>query len=132
MQLFLQKDYEKSKADCVKWETTLEQTKEEIVSKEFLTCRLLDQIQQIYGLFCKRNGEDIVFKRDEVEKQLDYIKEEIETIQEIIQVSKKIMEKESRSDIAQHGSVNNKVKRKQCQIYCTIESNEFYVSSTSM
>lgn len=104
----IQTDYDVAKAKCVKWEKSLESIKEAIVDKEFLTCRLLDQIQQLYMLFCKRNNENVVFYRDQVEEQLDYIKEEIETIQEIIDVSKTMLEKEERSDIAQDGSHKSK------------------------
>lgn len=106
--LNVQNDYDAAKADCVKWEKSLESMKEAIVDKEFLTRRLLDQIQQLYMLFCKRNNEDVVYYRDQVEEQLDYIKEEIETIQEIIDVSNTMQEKEERSNIAQDGSHKSK------------------------
>lgn len=104
----LQKEYETAKEKCVKWEKSLQATKSVIVDDEFQTWRLLDQIQQLYSVLCRRNGKDVIFKRHEVEKQLDYIKEEIETIQEIIEVSKKMMENEARSDIAENGSGKHK------------------------
>lgn len=106
--LNIQKTYEVAKGDCVKWEKSLEAIKSTIVDKEFVTCRLLDQIQQLYMLFCKRNNEDVVFHRHQVEEQMDYIKEQIETIQEVIQVSKTMILNEDKSDIAQNGSHKSK------------------------
>lgn len=100
----LQKEYETAKENSAKWEKSLQSTKSVIVDNEFLTWRLLDQIQQLYSVLCRRNGKEVIFKRHEVEKQLDYIKDEIETIQEIIAVCKKMMEDEARSDIAENGS----------------------------
>lgn len=103
-----QKEYEEAKRNAVEWEKSLESTKNVIIDKEFLTWRLLDQIQQLYKLFCQRNSVDVSLKRHEVEEQLDYIKEEIETIQEIIDASEQMMDRESKSDIAQDGSYKSK------------------------
>lgn len=108
IQIHSQKEYGRAKEKCTKWENALEATKDAIVDKEYLTWRLLDQIQQLYKLFTQRNSEDVILKRQEVEEQLDYIKEEIETIQEIIEASKEMMNREAMSDIAQDGSHKSK------------------------
>lgn len=64
----------------------------------------LDQIQQLYLLLCKRNNMEPVLRRDQIEKQLDFIKNEIETIHEIIAMSREMLAIETRSDIAEFGS----------------------------
>lgn len=88
----------------MKWEKILAATKDVIADKETITFRLLDQIQQLYGLFCKRNNESIVFDRNQINEQLDYIKNEIEFMQDVIQASNDMMMNEKKSLIAQHGS----------------------------
>lgn len=79
-------------------------TKGAVVDKQTQTFMHLDQIQQIYALLCNRNGINPKFKREQVEEQLDFIKEEIETIQEIIELSFEMVAIETRSDIAECGS----------------------------
>lgn len=64
----------------------------------------LDQIQQLYLLLCKRNNAEPKLRRDQIEAQLDFIKNEIETIQEIFEVSQEMIAIENRSDIAEYGS----------------------------
>lgn len=88
----------------MKWEKILAATKDVIADKETITFRLLDQIQQLYGLFCKRNNESNVFDRNKINEQLDYIKNEIEFMQDVIQASNDMMMNEKKSLIAQHGS----------------------------
>lgn len=62
-------------------------------------------------MFCRRNNEEPIFQRNDIEQQLDYIKEEMETLQEIIKNSKQIMEEAKKSDLAQKGTVS-KIKLK--------------------
>lgn len=81
-------------------------------AQEMETYMLLDQIQQLYLLYCQRNGVEPKFKREEVEKQLDYIKTEMEINAEIIKLSHEMMELETRSDIAEHGSGKSGIPRK--------------------
>lgn len=64
----------------------------------------LDQIQQLYSLLVRRIGIEPQFKRNQVEQQLDFIKKEIETTEEIIKLSNEMVAIETRSDIAEHGS----------------------------
>lgn len=104
---FLQRCYNDAKEQSLRWEKILAATKDVIADKETLTFRLLDQIQQIYSLFCSRNDETPQFNRNQVEDMLDYIKEEIEFMQDVIKTSKEIMANEKKSQIAQQGSVKS-------------------------
>lgn len=87
-------------------------TKNAVVEKRKQTFMHLDQIQQMYTLLCKRLGIDPKYKRDQVEEQLDFIKDEIETIQEIIELSNEMLAIETRSDIAEYGSGKSGKARK--------------------
>lgn len=79
-------------------------SKECIKDKESTTTQLLDQIQQLYALFCKRNGIPIAFGRQQIEEQLDYIKDEMKYLQDVIECAADINENEDKSIIAQNGS----------------------------
>lgn len=92
----LERCYNASKAETIKWGRVLVATKNCIAEKETLQFRLLDQIQQLYGLFCARNGIEPVFRRDQVEQQLDVIKEEMEFLAEVLAKSRKVMADEKR------------------------------------
>lgn len=87
-------------------------TKDVIASEEMETQMLLDQIQQLYLLFCQRSGVEPKFKRNEVEEQLDFIKTEMEILTAIIKMAHEMMELETRSDIAEHGSGKSGIPRK--------------------
>lgn len=86
--------------------------KDVIASEEMETNMLLDQIQQLYLLFCQRNGVEPKLKREEVDQQLDFIKNEIEILTATIKLSHQMMELETRSDIAEHGSGKSGIPRK--------------------
>ena len=101
---FSQRQYDIARMESLKWEKILAGTKDVISDKEALTFCLLDQIQQLYRMFCKRNNIEPIFQRHQIEEQLDFIKEEIDTIHEIIQLSDQLMAKEQRSDVANAGS----------------------------
>lgn len=81
-------------------------------SQEMEVNMLLDQIQQLYLLYCQRNGVEPTFKRKDVDKQLDYIKTEMEKMRAIIDLANKMTELETRSDIAEHGSGKSHIPRK--------------------
>lgn len=107
-----QKNFEKLKNECLKLESVIHPSKEAICEKEKETFMMLDQIQQMYLLLCDRNGEQPIYKREQVEEQLDYIKTEIEKIQEVIALSEEMMANEDRSDIAECGSGKSGKPRK--------------------
>lgn len=100
----MQRCYNASKAECIKWAKVLANTKDCIAEKETLTFRLLDQIQQLYGLMCNRNGETPEFGRDQVDQQLDVIKNEVEFFQEVIVCSRRLQAEEKKSKVALKGS----------------------------
>lgn len=72
----------------------------------------LDQIQQLYLLYCHRNDEEPIYKREDAEEQLDYIKTEMEKLTAAIELAHEMMELETRSDIAEHGSGKSHIPRK--------------------
>lgn len=86
---------------------------EEIITEEEKEAFMeLDQIQQLYLMFCQRNGIEPEYKREQVEEQLDFIKMEIEIMFDIIKMANEMMDLESRSDIAEHGSGRSGKPRK--------------------
>lgn len=95
---------EKSSAECLKWENILVPTKNIIAEKEREAFMRLDQIHQLYILLCNRSGVEPEFKKNQVEQQLDFIKTDIETLQEVIEISNEMVAIETRSDIAERGS----------------------------
>lgn len=58
----------------MKWEDVLPAAKELAASEEKEVYMLLDQIQQLYLLYCQRNGDEPKYQRGDAENQLDYIK----------------------------------------------------------
>lgn len=96
----------------MEWENVLPAAQDVTASQEMEVHRLLDQIQQLYLLYCQRNGVEPKFKREEVDKQLDYIKTQMEMMTAIIELSHEMMELETRSDIAEHGSGKSGIPRK--------------------
>lgn len=81
-------------------------TKDSIADKEAVTFQLLDQIQQLYGLFCRRSGVPVKFFRDQVEEQMDVIKGEIQFFQDVVEHAEKLMTDEKKSRMGTHGSEN--------------------------
>lgn len=96
----------------LKWENVLPSAKKIITDEEKDTFMLLDQVQQLYQLFCKRNNIEPEFKREQVEEQLDFIKMEIEIMCDVLEMANEMMELENRSDIAEHGSGKSGKPRK--------------------
>lgn len=94
----VQRCYNASKAETIKWGRVLVATKNCIAEKETLSFRLLDQIQQLYGLFCARNGIEPEFRREQVEEQLDVIKGEMEFLTDVLTMSHKAIADEKRSN----------------------------------
>lgn len=87
-------------------------TKSKIIEKEKEAFMMIDQIRQLYLLFCKRSGEEPKLKLDQVEEQLDFIKQEIEITMQIIEMANEMTELETRSDIAECGSGKSGKPRK--------------------
>lgn len=108
----LQKKYEQAKKEYLKWESVLAPTKDAIAEKERESFMLCDQIQQMYKMLCERNGVEPKLKREQTEEQLDYIKVEMEIIMQVIALASEMMDLETRSDIAEHGSAKSGKPRK--------------------
>jgi xylose isomerase len=81
----------------LKWEKILSKTKDYIAENERETITLVDSIQHLYQLLAKRNNEKVRFKKYDVSAQLDYIRDEIETLEDIIKRARKKMAKENMS-----------------------------------
>lgn len=107
-----QKKFTKIQRDFLKMEDVLHPTKEVIAEREKDMFMLVEQIQDTYLLLCHRNNEEPVFKREQAEEQLDYIKREMEKIEEVIELANEMMALETRSDIAEHGSGRSGIPRK--------------------
>lgn len=111
IRFFPQKNYEKRHGEFLKSETSLALAKSTIIDNEQLSFALLDQIQQLYLLLCKRNHQKPRFTRKQIKEQIDFIAEELDTIQQIIQLSNDMVAKETRSDIAQCASTKSDKRR---------------------
>lgn len=107
----LQKNYKRRRSESLKWESILGSGKDTITDSEKLSFVLLDQIQQLYLLLCKRNHQKPKFTRKQIKQQIDFIAEELDTIQEVIRLSNDMMAKETRSDIAQCASTKSDKRR---------------------
>lgn len=96
----LQRSYNIAKTESLRWEKILANTKDCIAENEIVTFRLLDQIQQLYAMLTRRNGEDCVLTRYQTEEMLDYMKYEIEVLQEVVKKSHIRMAREKKSNEA--------------------------------
>lgn len=65
----------------------------------------MDSIQHLYTLLVTRNGDKAKFKRFDVGNQLDYIKDEMEVLENIIHKAEKKMLKETKSMLGEKGTV---------------------------
>lgn len=95
---FNQRNYNNAKTETLKWEKILSKAKDYIADNEKETITLIDSIQQLYQLLAKRNDEkDIKLKKYDVSGQLDYIRDEIEILEDIIKRAHHKMAKEGMS-----------------------------------
>lgn len=77
--------YMEAKSKTFKWEKILSKTKDQIAESEKETNHLTDSIQQLYQLLAKRNeGKGVELETNDVEGQLDYIRDEILILEEVI------------------------------------------------
>lgn len=97
-------------AECSKWQQATIATENVIVEDEFMTTALLDQLQQLYLLFCKRRKIQPQLGRHQIEEQFDFIKDEIEQIRDIISIANDGTADEIKSDVAQCGSAMERLQ----------------------
>lgn len=95
--LLSQRNYNSAKADTLKWEKTLSKARDYIADNEKETITLVDSIQHLYQLLAKRNDEKNGLKKFDVSGQLDYIRDEIEMLEDIIKRAHYKMAKEGMS-----------------------------------
>ncbi|XP_055635628.1 uncharacterized protein LOC129775223 [Toxorhynchites rutilus septentrionalis] len=73
--------------ECLKWEQSITSTKNYMALNEMKTNCMLDVIFHLYDTICKRRGESPKFSMEHVEQQLDFIKEEVGLMQEVMSVA---------------------------------------------
>lgn len=95
--LKIQRNYNNAKTETLKWEKILSKSKDFIAENEKETIMLIDSIQHLYQLLAKRNDQKIRLKKFDVSGQLDYIRDEIEILEDIIKRAGHKMAKEGMS-----------------------------------
>ncbi|XP_039959966.1 kinetochore protein Nuf2-like [Bactrocera tryoni] len=80
----LERSYNKARSECLHWERILANAKDCVATNELNKDRALDGIRDIYRMLRRRQGRDPLFQRHEVEKELDFIKDEIELLKEVV------------------------------------------------
>lgn len=93
----IQRNYSNAKTETLKWEKILSNAKDYIAENEKETITLIDSIQHLYQLLAKRNDEKSKLKKYDVSGQLDYIRDEIEILEDIIKRANHKMAKEGMS-----------------------------------
>lgn len=94
---FHQRNYNNAKTETLKWEKILSKAKDYIADNEKETITLIDSIQHLYQLLAKRNDEKTKLKKFDISGQLDYIRDEIEILEDIIKRAHHKMAKEGMS-----------------------------------
>lgn len=92
-----QRNYNNAKAETLKWEKILAKAKDYIADNEKETIVLVDSIQHLYQLLSKRNDDKVKLKKFDISGQLDYVRDEIEILEDIIKRARHKMAKEGMS-----------------------------------
>lgn len=100
----LEKAYEKARVEGIQWEQVLTESRDFIVNEEVKFNRIIDSTRQLYLLLCKRNGKDPNLKHVSVEGQLDFIKDEIDILRNVLDKATKFMATEERSLLGEKGT----------------------------
>ncbi|XP_053948024.1 kinetochore protein Nuf2-like [Anastrepha obliqua] len=85
----LERSYNQARSECLRWERILANAKDCVATNELNKDRALDGIRDIYRMLRRRQGRDPAYQRHEVEKELDFIKEEIEMLKAVVKECKK-------------------------------------------
>ncbi|XP_055920227.1 eukaryotic translation initiation factor 3 subunit A-like [Eupeodes corollae] len=80
----MEKEYKSARSDCLKWEKVLADVKDSIAEDELTKKRMFDGIHLMYRDLCKRRGINPYHKKLNIEKQLDFIRDEIEILQKVV------------------------------------------------
>uniref|UniRef100_A0A1I8NRZ7 DUF4200 domain-containing protein n=1 Tax=Stomoxys calcitrans TaxID=35570 RepID=A0A1I8NRZ7_STOCA len=97
----LERSYNQARAECSKWEKIMANAKDTVANYDLNKDRALDGIHNMYRLLCKRRNLDPTLQRNEVEKQLDYIKDEIELL---IEVNKECVRQKEKGNASKYFS----------------------------
>lgn len=100
----LEKSYEEAQNAAHKWEHILETTKNFIADNELTTFRLIDSIRHLYNLLATRNKEENKISGDNYESMLDYIKDELEILKEVVRIGNARIVKDQQSMVNERGS----------------------------
>ncbi|XP_055912563.1 uncharacterized protein LOC129946408 isoform X2 [Eupeodes corollae] len=71
-------------SECLRLENIIGDTKDCLIDHKTTKRRIIDGITIMYRLVCKRRGLSPIFSEEDVEKRLDFIKEEIEILRDVI------------------------------------------------
>ncbi|BFF94038.1 uncharacterized protein DMAD_11767 [Drosophila madeirensis] len=83
----LERSYNQSRSLCLKWEGILATTKDTITNSYMDKERSLDGVNVLYRTLCRRRDIQPYASRNDVEKQMDFIKSEVEILLGILQAS---------------------------------------------
>lgn len=100
----LERGYNNAQAESLKWEKILAATKKYISDDKLKSIRLIDSIHGLYNMLIKRNGEKKIIPSENYEEILDYIKEELQILQECVRVSEAKIAKGQKSVQVEKGS----------------------------
>lgn len=100
----LEKGYNIAQAENLKWEKILSETKNYISNNKLKSIRLIDSIHGLYNMLIQRNGDKKVISPENYEEILDYIKEELQILQEIVRLSSVKIAKGQKSVQVEKGS----------------------------
>ena len=100
----LDKAYAKAHDQGIQWEQVLGKCRLVIVDEELKYTRIVDSTRQLYLMLCRRNGRDPNLKEASLEDQLDYVKEEIEILVEVLEKATAFMATEEQSLQGEQGT----------------------------
>ncbi|XP_062142457.1 uncharacterized protein LOC133850390 [Drosophila sulfurigaster albostrigata] len=80
----MERSYNESRAQCLKWEKILEATKDVIAARYLEKQRNMNAIHSLYFMLCRRRDISPHIRRRNMEKVLDFIKGELYLLQEIL------------------------------------------------
>lgn len=99
----LEMNYNTAQSVAEKWEKILATTKNFISENELQTFQLIDSIRHLYNLLASRNNDEKRLPTDDYDAMLDYIKDELRILQDIVKLSHNRMDREQRSLQAEKG-----------------------------
>ncbi|EDV98727.1 uncharacterized protein LOC6566850 [Drosophila grimshawi] len=96
----LERSYNESRALCFRWEKILASTKDVIAANFLDKQRSLGAVNALYGILCRRRGISTDIRPQHMEAQLDFIKIELELLQELLREFEEENEAKGRLEIS--------------------------------